>query len=293
MQFNEIGEQLRAFRQESGLRAEEIAARIGVSRAALYRYEKGEVIKLDTVKRLAELLKISPLALLGVGIEYYSRSAGFLERLRQVEETADQILQVEGPVSYLITSEDYDSTLRNVFAEIAERAAPAGQAAALRATAEQVLRIVGLRKRSYRERRPAIIALLSAPAVERFLAEGVAGSIALSEPLRRRCRDIAAGEIERIVSLIESEPIGLQFGLLPGPGPVGAFMVLRGRDRSTLALNPFRLDVHPLESSGVAMIIAAEEPVAAHQRAAELLWQGAAKGAPAVARLREMLAAVR
>ncbi|MGH7082483.1 MAG: helix-turn-helix domain-containing protein, partial [Acetobacteraceae bacterium] len=74
MRFSEIGEQLRQFRQESGLRAEEIAARIGVSRAALYRYEKGEVIKLDTVKRLAELLKISPLALLGVGIEYYSRS---------------------------------------------------------------------------------------------------------------------------------------------------------------------------------------------------------------------------
>ncbi len=58
---------------ESGLRAEEIAARLGVSRAALYRYEKGEVIKLDTVKRLAELLKISPLSLLGIGVEYYTR----------------------------------------------------------------------------------------------------------------------------------------------------------------------------------------------------------------------------
>ena len=54
MRFAEIGQQLRAYRMESGLRAEEIAARLGVSRAALYRYEKGEVIKLDTVKRLAE-----------------------------------------------------------------------------------------------------------------------------------------------------------------------------------------------------------------------------------------------
>ena len=56
MRFTEIGQQLRAYRLESGLRAEEIAARLGVSRAALYRYEKGEVIKLDTIKRLAELL---------------------------------------------------------------------------------------------------------------------------------------------------------------------------------------------------------------------------------------------
>lgn len=53
MHLGEIGQQLRAFRLESGMRADEIAARLGVSRAALYRYEKGEVIKLDTVQRLA------------------------------------------------------------------------------------------------------------------------------------------------------------------------------------------------------------------------------------------------
>ena len=85
MRFTEIGQQLRAYRLESGLRAEEIAARLGVSRAALYRYEKGEVIKLDTIKRLAELLKISPLSLLGIGVEYYNRPVGYLERIRQVE----------------------------------------------------------------------------------------------------------------------------------------------------------------------------------------------------------------
>ena len=39
MRFTEIGQQLRAYRLESGLRAEEIAARLGVSRAALYRYQ--------------------------------------------------------------------------------------------------------------------------------------------------------------------------------------------------------------------------------------------------------------
>jgi transcriptional regulator with XRE-family HTH domain len=81
MRFAQIGQQLRAFRLESGLRAEEIAARLGISRAALYRYEKGEVIKLETLRRLAELLKISPLTLLGIGVEYFSRSAGFFERI--------------------------------------------------------------------------------------------------------------------------------------------------------------------------------------------------------------------
>ena len=109
MRFAEIGQQLRAYRLDSGLRAEEIAARLGVSRAALYRYEKGEVIKLDTVKRLAELLKVSPLSLLGIGVEYYSRAAGYFERIRQVEETADQVLQAYGSICFLTTTDSFDS----------------------------------------------------------------------------------------------------------------------------------------------------------------------------------------
>jgi transcriptional regulator with XRE-family HTH domain len=115
MRFNEIGQQLRAYRMESGLKAEEISARLGVSRAALYRYEKGEVIKLDTVNRLAELLKISPLTLLGIGVEYYSKPVGYMERIRQIEETSDQILQVFGPICYLISSDQYDNLLAQIY----------------------------------------------------------------------------------------------------------------------------------------------------------------------------------
>ncbi len=40
MRFTEIGQQLRAYRLESGLRAEEIAARLGVSRAAFIATKK-------------------------------------------------------------------------------------------------------------------------------------------------------------------------------------------------------------------------------------------------------------
>src|ERR1700760_2198951 len=109
MRLTDIGHQLKAFRIESGLKADEIAQRLGISRAALYRYEKGEVIKLDTVQRLAELLKVSPLSLLGIGVEYYSRPVGYFERLRQVEETADQILQVDGPFCYLTSTDAYDA----------------------------------------------------------------------------------------------------------------------------------------------------------------------------------------
>ena len=143
----------------SGLRAEEIAARLGVSRAALYRYEKGEVIKLDTIKRLAELLKISPLSLLGIGVEYYNRPIGYFERIRQVEETADQILQVNGPVNYLTTTDSYDAALAQSFDELADAAG--AERGGQRAIAEQVLGIQAARKRMYSLRKPTIICMIS------------------------------------------------------------------------------------------------------------------------------------
>ena len=34
-------------------RAEEIAARLGISRTALYRFEKGELAKIETLEKLA------------------------------------------------------------------------------------------------------------------------------------------------------------------------------------------------------------------------------------------------
>ena len=216
MRFTEIGQQLRAYRLELGLRAEEIAARLGVSRAALYRYEKGEVIKLDTIKRLAELLKISPLSLLGIGVEYYNRPIGYFERIRQVEETADQILQLFGPICYLTTSDAYDNALAEAFDEAAEQATT--ERTAMRSMAEQVMGILTARKRMYAMRRPGIIAMVSLSSVQRLLETGVAGSIPVSDRVRRICRDVAVTEVENMAALMEAEPMGLQFGLLNGGG---------------------------------------------------------------------------
>lgn len=287
MRFTEIGQQLRAYRLESGLRAEEIAARLGVSRAALYRYEKGEVIKLDTIKRLAELLKISPLSLLGIGVEYYNRPIGYFERLRQIEETADQVLMMSGPICYLTTSEAYDSALAEVFDEVAERSS--NERIAMRSNAEQVMAILAARKRMYVQRRPGIIAMVSVSGVQRLLEFGVAGLATLPERLRRLCRQVAAGEVANMATMMETEPMGLQFGLIAGADPSSAFQILRARDRVTLAVNPFSTDQHPSAQTGVAMITGADEAIAAHQRVAEANWRDAIKGPAAAARIRQLL----
>jgi transcriptional regulator with XRE-family HTH domain len=289
MQFEEIGQQLRAYRLESGMRAEEIAARLGVSRAALYRYEKGEVIKLDTIKRLAELLKISPMSLLGIGVEYYSRPVGFFERMRQVEETADQILQLAGPVCYLTTSDAFDAALAEVFEEFATQ--PNAETATVRANAEQLMGILAARRRVYALRRPNIIAMVSASAVQSFLLNGIAGGLQVSERLRRICRDAAAREIEHIAVMMETEPMGLQFGVLTGQEPSSAFAIMRSRDKASLAVNPFRADIAPSGLTGVAMITAADEAITAHQRVAEANWRDAVKGPAGAARLRQMISA--
>ena len=288
MRFADIGQQLRAYRLESGLRAEEIAARLGVSRAALYRYEKGEVIKLDTIRRLAELLKISPLSLLGIGVEYFARPLAFQERLRQVEEQADQILIVGGAYCYQVTTDAFDGAVGEAWTEAADAATERLQA---RASADQALGLLAARKRLHASRRPTIISILGEGALKRFLQDGVAAALPVPERTRQRCLSAARAEAEAIAAMMESVPIGVQLGLAAGAEPTGGFMVMRGRERAHVVSSPFPADTPPNGGLGVGSITAADEAVAAHQRVAEVAWRDALKGAAGAARVRELIKA--
>ena len=91
IQYQEIANRLRAFRIGSGLSADEIARRVGISRTALYRFEKGELAKIETLEKLSELLNVPMPTLLGVGIvrarvEGYTDSTG-------TEQYNDQLSQ--------------------------------------------------------------------------------------------------------------------------------------------------------------------------------------------------------
>src|ERR1700689_5972305 len=121
--FDDIGNRLKAFRLGSGLSAEEIAGRLGISRTALYRFEKGEVAKIETLENLAELLQVSVPTLLGVGVEYVASAVAYFERMRQIEETCEHIIVLAGPISYLLASDGFDQTLEHVLREsVPERA---------------------------------------------------------------------------------------------------------------------------------------------------------------------------
>src|SRR3954465_1957979 len=117
IRFDDIGNRLKAFRLGSGLSADEIPNRLGISRTALYRFEKGELAKIETLERLAELLKVSMPTLLGVGIEYIPSAVSYFERMRQIEETAEHIVVLSGPISFLLASDKFVDTLETVLAE--------------------------------------------------------------------------------------------------------------------------------------------------------------------------------
>lgn len=288
MRFTEIGQHLRAYRMESGLRAEEIAARLGVSRAALYRYEKGDVIKLDTIQRMAELLKLSPLSLLGIGVEYYSRPVGFVERMRQIEETAEQILLVNGTLSLLTCSDGFDRGFAAAMEDAVSQAD--GDRMAMKAAVDQVMGIQVTRKRAFAARKTSVIAIFPLSAIQTCLTQGIAAGAALSPAARRVARGAAVAEMEHIAAVMDAEPMGMQFGLLASGEPSGDFAILRARDKATVAVNPFAADANPNGAAGVAMITTADEAIAPHQRVAEALWRDCLKGPQAAAKVREAIA---
>ena len=62
-----IGQRIKERRKELGLSADDLARRIGKSRATMFRYENGEIEKLsiDVAKPIAEALGLTLAALLG------------------------------------------------------------------------------------------------------------------------------------------------------------------------------------------------------------------------------------
>src|SRR5437588_7542721 len=160
LRFDDIGNRLKAFRLGSGLSADEIAGRLGISRTALYRFEKGELAKIETLERLADLLGVSVPTLLGVGVEYIASAVAYFERMRQIEETCEHIIVLAGPISYLLASDGFDRALADILRESVPDAVD-GKKRALDQVAE-IMMVLRQRKESYRRRQPGIVNLISA-----------------------------------------------------------------------------------------------------------------------------------
>jgi transcriptional regulator with XRE-family HTH domain len=287
LRFDDIGNRLKAFRLGSGLSADEIAKRLGISRAALYRFEKGELAKIETLERLAELLDVSVPTLLGVGVEYVSSAVSYFERLRQIEETAEHIVVLAGPISYLLATDSFDQKLLEVLTESIPDTAE-DRARALKDVSE-IMDILHARKASFRSRRPGIVNLISSSEIERFLRDGLVGRQGLPDKVKRERRAQARMEVEHLASIVRSEPIGVQIGIVADTLPHSSFQIFRQPDRQLLALSPFRLGEQPNIRIGVAMITGAPEALTLHQKMVEDIWRRALKGEAAARFLEDLL----
>ena len=287
LRFDDIGNRLKAFRLGSGLSAEDVAKRIGISRTALYRFEKGEVVKIDTLEKLAELLQVSLPTLLGVGVEYIASAVTYFERMRQIEETAEHIIVLAGPLSYLLASDAFNAVLGQLLKE----SIPENVDDRVRAEAEveEIMAVLTQRKETYRRRQPAIVNLIAASEISRFLINGMVGRLDLPDKVRRERRALARAEVEHFARIMQDGPIGVQIGIVPETLPHTGFQIFRQPDRQLLSLSPFRLGEEPNVRVGVAMITSAPEALTLHHRAAEGMWQRALKGGAAADYLRSLI----
>lgn len=287
IRFDDIGNRLRAFRLGSGLSADEIAKRMAISRTALYRLERGELARIETISKAAELLDVSLATLLGVGVEYISSAVSYFERVRQFEETSDQVIFLAGPLPYLLSSPVFDERLAEVLCESIPEESDDRER-----TLEQISELTGIlrgRKEAYQRRPLSMVNLISAYEIENFLRNGFVGRLDLPEALQKKRRALARDEMAHFAGVIEQERIGVQIGIVRDTLPHTGFQIFRQPDRHVLLISPFRLGEQPNVRVGVAMVTSAPEPLALHQKAADEMWKRALKGPAAATFLREVL----
>ena len=283
LDLRDIGRRLRAYRLGAGASAAELARRLRVSRAALYRIEDGQMIKIEVLERLAPVLGTSLASLLGAEVEYHPKALSYFTRMQQLEAGAERIVAHFNPLSYLLTSDEYSTSMRLML----EEAVPGDPRLRSRGLAEAraVWDILEERKRNAHKRRPAIVNLVGLPEIERLLHMGLIGRLDLPAPVREERRMAARREVEQLAALMQNEPLGVQIGLVEDVMPNVTFQLFYAGSDVRLAVSPFRLGELPNVRIGVATVTAAREAVSHYEGLVEELWSRALRGAGGARRL--------
>ncbi len=226
--------------------------------------------------------------MLGVGVEYIASAVSYFERMRQIEETAEHVIVLAGPISYVLASDSFDRALGDVLRE----SVPDGIASRDRALA-QIDELMTVLRAAQGNLSPAPARGGQSDRRRRDGALSCATAWSAGTIFRPRCarerRALARAEAEHFIALMENEPIGVQIGIVQDTLPHTSFQIFRQPDRQILALSPFRLGEEPNIRVGMAMITSAPEALALHEKMARELWASALKGPAAVRFMRAMM----
>ncbi|GAA5106135.1 hypothetical protein GCM10023211_05600 [Orbus sasakiae] len=277
-----IGQRLRAYRIAASLKAEDVAKNLKISRAAVYRLEKGEIVKIETLDRLATLLNTSVTSLLGVDTEYYSSGDGFFERMRQLEEKSSYIFSHFDPFSFLLTSKQYLSHLSTM---LAEANMPQNQQ-----KIASTLAILKERKENFHAHFPQVINLIGLQNVERFLHLGLVGNLNISPSKKMERCLMARKEVGHLIELLEEKGKNLEIAITQESIPSLTFQIFyQQKQPLALAISPFRLGELPNVCTGIASITASNDAIKRYQNLFDNLWKNSAKNQQAIDLLKKTL----
>lgn len=282
--FALIGERLRDHRLAAHLTTEAAADAAGISRALLYRYESGEIVKLDVLERLAQLYATSTSSLMGLGNEYVTHGMVFFDRVQRLEENATRLTVVFGPQAYVLSSQAYDDALA---ARIVDQRG--NQLTLSDAESQRLMYVLRKRKAMFERNRISMVNIIPLGDIERYLAHGLGGHAKLPSAQRAQRRRAARAEVERLAQMVASPPIGVQIGLTTEPLPTAGFEIIHTGPNALLVLSPFRV-VEPVNIHyGVATFTRDNHALRLHQDLADRLWSSALKGSAASQELNRLL----
>lgn len=277
-----IGQRLRAYRIAASLKAEDIAKSLKISRAAVYRLEKGELIKIETLDRLAALLNTSLTSLLGVDTEYYSSGDGFFERMKHLEEQSSHIISHFDPFSFLLTSDNYLTHLAAMLAEVKQSQSSEKIAS--------TLAILQERKQNYLNHFPRILNLIGLQHVERFLHLGLIGKLNIQAEQRKRRCQLAKQEVSHLIELLEQHGDKIEIAITQETIPSLTFQIFYQQQQPlALAMSPFRLGELPNVTTGIASITNSNEAVKRYHHLFDRLWKNSVKNRQAIDLLKTTL----
>lgn len=277
-----IGARLRAYRDQQGISPDDLAVRLGISRAALYRAEKGEIAKLEVLGRIAAELGASLDQLLGLGTEYLDDAAALFQRMTDLESDATCVTGVFSPVSYLLTTSHYDTVLKDALFE---------QGQAVPGQIGRVMEALRRRRRGFASGRMRLRSIVTVADLERFLEHGLIGQDSLPPAIGAARRRHARAEVEATAQLALAPAGGrAELRLVEAPGAATSFEIVERAEATWLIVSPFALGVRPNITLGVGTVTPSPEAVASHRAVTDRLWAEGIGGEAAHARIQEVLA---
>jgi transcriptional regulator with XRE-family HTH domain len=271
----------------SGLSADEIANRLGISRSALYSLEQGKIAKIDTLQKVAELIEAPVAALLGVGVECIPSPVSYFERLLQLEKSAEHIIALSGSIPFLLSSHRYLEFLAIVLKESVPSDLPERESAL--AQVDTIMSLLSERKKAYEHRRPSVLSLVSSREIKSFVGGGFAAGIPLSNDEFFWRREFVRAEIQHLTDVIDEQSFNVQVGIVEESLPHTRFQIFRMSDSKVLTITPFRLSERPNVRLGIAIVTSAVDAVELHEKVVQDMWRGALKGPLAGDHLRGIL----